>query len=98
MAIDLYPPTRCDPHGIDAAIWRSLGDRQAIHQTKPLTLASYDFGEEIIAYVEPIALGDRLKDMPLFLDAGRYIDVPLEPSYRAAWRGVPRHLQQALAH
>jgi hypothetical protein len=97
LVIDLYPPTRRDPHGLHAAIWRALGGRPLKrHPAKPLTLASYDVGEEITAYLEPIAVGDRLKDMPLFLEAERYINVPLEATYRAAWRGVPKHLQQAL--
>jgi hypothetical protein len=98
LVIDLFPPTRRDPHGIHAAIWRALGDRhQQTYTSKPLTLASYDVGEDIIGYVEPIAVGDRLKDMPLFLEEDRYIDVPLEATYRAAWRGVPKHLQQVLS-
>jgi hypothetical protein len=97
LVIDLYPPTRRDPHGIHVAIWRALrGDRMEHESDKPLTLASYEVNDEIIAYVEPVAVGDRLKDMPLFLDNDRYIDVPLEATYRAAFRGVPRHLQQIL--
>ena len=95
--IDLHPPTRRNPHGIHAAIWRALGFGKFEHDAaKPLTLASYAAGDGITAYVEPVAVGDRLKDMPLFLDEERYIDVPLEATYRAAWRGVPRHLQEIL--
>jgi hypothetical protein len=98
LVIDLYPPTRRDPHGIDVAIWRALGSRKAEHDpAKPLTLVSYDVADDITAYVEPIAVGDRLRDMPLFLENERYIDVPLEATYRAAWRGVPRHLQHVLS-
>jgi hypothetical protein len=97
LVVDLFPPTRRDPHGIHAAIWRALGDRvRDSDRTEPLILAAYHAAEEITAYVEPVAVGERLKDMPLFLDAERYIDVPLEATYRAAWRGVPRHLQQTL--
>lgn len=97
LVSDLYPPTRRDPHGIHGAIWRALGGHSLENErTKPLTLASFNVAEEITAYVEPIAVGDRLKDMPLFLDDQRYIDVPLEATYRAAWRGVPKHLQQVL--
>jgi len=27
--------------------------------------------------------------MPLFLDPWSYVNMPLEATYRAAWRGVP---------
>jgi hypothetical protein len=27
--------------------------------------------------------------MPLFLTAQRHVDIPLEPSYMAAYRGIP---------
>jgi hypothetical protein len=97
LVIDLFPPTRRTPRGVHAAIWRALGDRERERgRTKPLTLASYVVAEQITAYVEPSAVGDRLKDMPLFLEREEYIDVPLEATYAAAWRGVPKHLQQSL--
>jgi hypothetical protein len=98
LLIELYPPARRDPHGIYAAIWRALGGpEEELHAAKRLTLASYDVADEITAYVEPIGVGDRLKNMPLFLEAETYIEVPLEATYRAAWRGVPKHLQHVLA-
>jgi hypothetical protein len=34
---------------------------------KPLTLAAYDAGPPIVAYVETIGVGDHLKEMPFFL-------------------------------
>ena len=30
-----------------------------------------------------------LSEMPLFLSSGRYINVPLEPTYQEAYRGMP---------
>jgi len=38
----------------------------------------------VTAYIEPIAVGDPLLEMPLFLDPWSYVNVPLEPTYRAA--------------
>ena len=35
-------------------------------------------------------------DMPLFLEDEIYINVPLEATYRAAYRGVPRRWQRVL--
>jgi hypothetical protein len=56
---------------------------------KPLTLASY-VGEELKeAYVEPTAVGQKLIDMPLFLNPRRYVPLPLEKTYQAAWELVP---------
>ena len=41
-------------------------------------------------------MGDSLKDMPLFLDPEWYILVPLEATYQAAYRGVPRRWRTVL--
>jgi hypothetical protein len=48
------------------------------------------------AHVEPVAVGDALVDMPLFLAPGWYVSVPLEATYEAAWRGVPRRFREIL--
>ena len=42
-----------------------------------------------IAYFEPVAFEQELPDMPLFLTPRHYINVPLESTYREAWKGVP---------
>ncbi|HXT60163.1 MAG TPA: hypothetical protein VN699_16100 [Pirellulales bacterium] len=44
-------------------------------------------------YVEPLAIGDALADMPLFLTADVYVSVPLDATYLAAWSAVPRRWQ-----
>ncbi len=41
------------------------------------------------AYVEPVGVGMALAEMPLFLDPGAYVNAPLEPTYAAAYRGMP---------
>ena len=48
------------------------------------------------AYIEPTAVGRELIDMPLFLSPAIYVNVPLEATYRAAWRGVPRKWREVL--
>ncbi|MFN4258848.1 MAG: hypothetical protein ACK4RK_06090 [Gemmataceae bacterium] len=63
---------------------------------KPLTLAAYAAGPAVIAYVEPVAVGDVLTDMPLFLTAEDYINVPLAITYDRAYEGVPRYYRQVL--
>ena len=48
------------------------------------------------AYVEPIAVGDVLIDMPLFLASGIHVKVPLEPTYQTAWEGLPEEMRTAV--
>jgi hypothetical protein len=48
------------------------------------------------AFVEPVGVGDVLIDMPLFLDPGRYVAVPLEETYRSAFDDVPRRWRMVL--
>jgi hypothetical protein len=43
-----------------------------------------------------VAVGDVLPDMPLFLEPGVYVSVPLEATYQAAWRGMPDRWQRVL--
>ena len=61
-----------------------------------LTLASYAAGERIEIYLEHVAVGAPLPEMPLFLSPDRYINVPLEPTYRDALRGVPAFWREIL--
>jgi hypothetical protein len=101
LVIDLHPPTRRDPDGIHGAIWESLGGDEPYKRPahKPLTLASYSaysLGYPIQAFVEPIAVADVLQPMPLFLTSGRYINVPLEPSYMDAVSRVPDRARKPL--
>jgi hypothetical protein len=45
---------------------------------------------------EPIAVGATLPNMPLLLEAGWYISVPLEETYLQAWRGVPERWRRVI--
>ncbi|MGC8642819.1 MAG: DUF4058 family protein [Isosphaeraceae bacterium] len=86
LVIDLLPPTKRDPQGIHKAIWDEfLEEDFELPADKPLTLASYDAGPPPAAYVEPIAVGDTLPNMPLFLKPDFYIPAPLETTYRTTW-------------
>ena len=64
---------------------------------KPLTVASYDAGSSKVAYVEPVAVGDILPDMALFIQPETYIPAPLEGSYQAAWKRFPDAMKKLLA-
>lgn len=48
---------------------------------KPLTLAAFAAGPEIVAYVEPVAVGDTLPDRRIFLTPDSCVNRPLESTY-----------------
>jgi hypothetical protein len=97
LLIDLQPPTSRDPNGIHGALWTEIAeDNYVAPPDKPLTLVAYTAGRPKRAYIEPIAVGDSLPDMPLFLTSCAYVNVPLEATYQAAWSGVPQRWQRVL--
>jgi hypothetical protein len=63
---------------------------------KDRILASYQTGGERVAYVEPIAVGDKLRDMPLFLTNDFHVLVPLESTYLATWNASPEEFRTAV--
>src|SRR5262249_61451397 len=63
---------------------------------KPLTLAAYSAGRETVAYVENLAVGGRLPDMPIFLTPDRYVPCPLEATYQASFNALPPALKAPL--
>src|SRR5262245_23535953 len=97
LIVDLFPPGPRDPQGIHGAIWEDLVESNHEQpRDKPLTLVAYSAGAIPVAYVEPVAVGDVLPDMPLFLDPDQYVNVPLEATYRAAYEAVPRYYRNIL--
>ena len=97
LIVDLFPPTPRDPQGIHAVIWAELGGaRFTLPPEEPLTLAAYSAGPVKRAYVEATAVGCELLEMPLFLEPEIYINVPLEETYMAAYRGVPQRWKRVL--
>lgn len=90
LVLDLQPPTKRDPRGIHAAIWDELGGGDFVPPAdKPLTLVSYETDLTVRAYIDPVAVGDVLPDVPLFLAPGAHVPVPTEETYRSAWADVP---------
>ncbi len=90
LILDLIPPTRRDPNGIHGAIWEALTDEEyKAPPGKPLTLAAYEADAGVRAFVEQVAVGDVLPEMPLFLKAGGHVPVALESTYQSAWDAVP---------
>jgi hypothetical protein len=97
LVIDLFPPTKRDPQGIPKAIWEQFEDEDfELPSDKPLTLAAYDAGPPRVAYLEPVAVGDVLPDMPLFLKPEVYVLAPLEATYQTTWSVFPAALKGLL--
>jgi hypothetical protein len=94
LVVDPFPPGAHDPQGIHKAIWDELEELDfALPDDRPLIVASYDSGPMPVSYVEPIAAGDVLPEMPLFLRPDSYVPTPLEASYQAAWDLFPGALK-----
>ncbi len=97
LILDLLPPTPRDPAGVHAAIWEEMtGQPFAGVAGKPLTLAAYESAMSLKAYVEPVAVGDTLPDMPLYLERNGYVLVPLSATYDRAFAALPRRWQSVL--
>lgn len=97
LVIDLFPPTPRDPQGIHKAIWDEIREEPfELPADKPLTLAAYSAGPGKTAYIEPVAVGDVLPDMPLFLEPGVHVPVALEATYQTTWAVCPTPLKELL--
>jgi len=97
LIVDPFPPTRRDPDGIHAAIWADVQDEPfRLPPETPLTLVAYECGLTTRAYIEPVAVGCPLPDMPLYLEPDWYVPVPLEATYTAAFAEVPRRWRSVL--
>jgi hypothetical protein len=98
VILDLFPPGPRDPQGIHKAIWDELIDNDfTLPPDKPLTLASYIGGVVPESFVEPVAVGVALPEMPLFLTPEVYIQLPLERTYQSASEAVPAYWRDVLA-
>jgi hypothetical protein len=97
LVLDLFPPTKRDPAGLHAALWEELVDETFTPPpNQPLTLVGYESANPVRAFVEPAAVGEALPDMPLFLETGAHVPVPLERTYMAAYDTVPLRWRREL--
>ena len=90
--LDMFPPGPHDPSGIHGSLLQALQpspEPYVLPANAPLTLASYVAGPQVDIDIEHFAVGSPLPEMPLFLRPDRYVNVPLEPTYQAAYRGTP---------
>jgi hypothetical protein len=103
LIIDPLPCGPRDPNGVHGAIWEQVQDDSfRASPDQPLTLVAYECGLTTRAYIEPVAVGQPLPDMPLFLEPDGCVMVPLEATYEAAFAVMPRRwrivLEPPLSH
>jgi hypothetical protein len=99
LVVDMFPPSPRDPQGIHKAIWDEICiEAFAPPPEKPLTVAAYSAGTPQSAYVEPVAVGDPLPELPIFLNPDTYVPAPLETTYRATWDKCPDVLKEMVEH
>jgi Protein of unknown function (DUF4058) len=99
VLVDLLPPGAHDPAGIHGSILAAIdrfAEPYAVPTTAPLTLASYAADSQVDIYIEHLAVGDALVEMPLFLEPERYVNVPLESTYESTYRGMPAFWREVL--
>jgi hypothetical protein len=97
LILDVLPPGKRDPQGIDGTIWEEItGLEYTAPADKPLTLVAYESALTVRAHIESVAVGDVLIDMPLFLEPGAHVLVPLEATYQRAFAAVPRRWRRVL--
>ena len=98
LVVDPYPPGNLDPQGIHGAIWSEIDPSApfSFPDQRRLTAVAYHAVRPPVAYVEPMAVGLELPLMPLFLDSRRYVNLPLETTYNAAFTAIPGHYRNRL--
>jgi hypothetical protein len=101
LLADLFPPGAHDREGLHGVLLSELEDLDEPYNLppeEPLTLAGYaaDPPAGVEIYLEHLAVGAALPEMPLFLSPERYVNVPLEPTYQAAYRGMPAFWRDVL--
>jgi hypothetical protein len=97
LIVDVFPPGKRDPQGIHGAPWEELtGESYTLPPSQPLALASYEADLSTRAYVSSFAMGAALLDMPLFLEPGGCIEVPLDATYGRAFDAVPKRWRDLL--
>jgi hypothetical protein len=97
LIVDLFPPTPRDPFGLHKVIWDEIQEKDfALPPGEDRLVVSYEAGNVLAAYVEPVGVGDLFPDMPLFLTNDVYAYVPLEATYQATWEASPEDLRVAV--
>jgi hypothetical protein len=98
LIIDLFPPGSTDPDGLHCEYAQVVGNPPApklLSSVRDRGLYAYDV-RNMTAYLQPMAIGDALIPMPLFLQAGYYINVDLATTYDRAYQFFPKRFKSVL--
>jgi hypothetical protein len=99
LVIDLFPPSARDPQGMGKVIWDEIEEQTyELPSDKRLTLAAFVASLPKMAYIEEVAVGDVLPDMPAYLDPDSWVPVPLEATYQATWASCPEDMRALVEH
>lgn len=99
VVADILPPGNHDPDGMHTAVWAGLdADPEAAPPPadQPYTFAGYRAADKPVAYLEYTGVGRPLPGVPLFLDGGAFVGVPLEETYMTNYAELPTNLKATL--
>lgn len=92
LIVDVFPPGPYDRGGFHGQVHQRMEQSEepyTVPPDEPLTLVSYAAGPRVDVYLKHARVGLALPEMPLFIRPDRYVTVPLEPTYLAAYDGMP---------
>jgi hypothetical protein len=82
---------------VHKAIWDEIANGDFVMPAgKTLTAVSYEAGDDITAYIEPMTVGDEMPNMPLFVAPGEHVLAPLAITYAAVWDVCPPPIRDLL--
>jgi hypothetical protein len=96
VVVDILPH---DPAGLHPAIWSGLDtepESAAPPADRPYTFAGYRADDKPLAYLEYGAVGLPPPPVPLYLDGGVFVNVPLEETYMTNYAELPAELKAEL--
>lgn len=82
-----------------AAIWSMVENRRSkarVPNDRPMLVASYRADWNPIGYLNYVGVGRPLPPGPLYIDESRFIDVPLNATYRETYNRLPKELKAEL--
>jgi hypothetical protein len=104
--LDLLPPRPLanadEPHALIPRLARELNLAPLdAPPEKPLMVAALDAGDPptrpLELFAEPLAVGDTLPPLPIFLKPGRHVLLDLPATYAAAWEATPKRWRNVIA-
>lgn len=105
LVVDPFPPGSHDAHTLHQLIWDEFDEGVPfdLPADEPLLLASYRAAVPLVeftpeAFIEPLRVGANVPDMPAWLDADTYVNVPLERTYQITWDLCPADFRYLVEH